>query len=868
MQLGDGQAYTGLVLNSTAVGYSFEVVIKFPSLPTASGKVFELGNGYQMDEVVLNYNFASTSITFNSYRSSFTTPADIPVVTGVQAGVWYHLMVTLTQGTSTTAASSTATAYVNGVRQGSAVTNAVYPANVARTHAWLGRSDWTGEQPITALIDSFRIYDYVMPATSVQALFNLSSTGLPGTPPVVPTSFYQYQSGPQLSYTLDTAPPADQLSYNSNYSWTASSTVYPNPDGSTTPHSGVGVFNGLYPSGNSIDITALPDSQGRTFNFPIGGSMSFESWFLYYAPLRTSQPGAPSSVNGYDYIFNLGGVIGYPSNNLGLTTLGWGNAMFFAIFLNATSQHIVDTSGTIIVSTPGKWQHFILSVQQLSPSVTYGSAAANCTVYISGKAAWSQLCNVPQWVARPNGYLGRSPDDNNVRHLGEIDSWYLYNYALSAEAAAMHYVLPRAAIMEIVFDRDPQLVTNTQTSGYTWMASQGGHSGVLSLSGAATQFVDLSAYTGTNSIGTTLPSLPLSAGGAGITQTAYGWTLEVNLQLTTASTNPGMVVLDIGSSTAGTDELLLQFTPGQCSLQLVVYGGSAGTTAVTVPITGCITASTWYSVIVTASVASPTASTATYQAYLNGYAAGTAVSGRGHPQWCPPRGLHRQVHRRLVGLRRHPALPGSDRLRPSDGLRGHGHSGGVHRSGGQPRWSSSHLWQLHRHGLTRSEVLLRCCQRAVVSVRPVHRRRHLHPPPPPSRTDVQPLLPSLLVLLVLVAVQRRHRRHSHRRGGRRSHPCVHPVVPPLRRRLQDREEQVDGGGGDQQPPPRRVCGPVNPPQRRGSGDAGDGLKGHFRSRPHPPQSRCIPSIDGWRTPEWRRRSLRPPLRLSSGICIA
>ena len=624
--IGDGLGYTGQVVNSTAssTGYSFEVLVKFPApLSSTSSKVFEIGNGPQSNEVVLNYVGSSGALTFNSYRTGFTTPADIAVVSAVQAGQWYHIHVTLSTGTSTSA-SSTCTVYVNGV-QVNQVTNAVSPASMARSQATLGRSSWSGEGFLTAFIDSFRVYDYVLPASAVSALYALSSAGLPIPPAVVASSFYAYQSGPQLAYTLDIAPPSTQLTLDTNFTWTAASTLYPNPDGTSTPHTGVAQFNGLYETGNSIDLTAYPDSAGRTFTFPIGGSMSFECWFLYYAPLRPSLAG--TIANGYDYVFSTGGVIGQNSNNIGLTTVGWTAQMMYVDFLGATTQHVTDTAGTIVVATPGVWQHFVLSIQQLNASVPSGNAAASCTIYISGKAAWTQACNVPQWVLRPNAFLGRSPDDQNLRHLGEIDSFYLYNFALSAEAAALHYVVPRAPFMELVFDRDPQQVTAVATSQYTWQAGSGNHSGLLSLSGSG-QYVDLSTATGANSIGTTLPTLPLSAAGVGVSQAQYGWTLEANFMLSAAAVaSPNMVLLDIGTATAGTDELLLQFTPGACTVQLTVYGGTAGTTAVPVVMSPtCIAPGTWYSVIVTASLASATATTATYQGYINGVATGSAVS--------------------------------------------------------------------------------------------------------------------------------------------------------------------------------------------------------------------------------------------------
>ena len=587
--------------------------------------MFEIGNGYQSNEVVLNYVASTNSLTFNSYRTSFTTPSDLLLVSGVQASTWYHLMVTLSTGTSSSSASSAATAYVNGRQVGGSISNAVFPAALTRTRAWLGRSDWPGEGNLTALIDAFRVYDYVVPTQTVASLYNLSSYGLPPVPPVTPGNFYQYQSGPQLAYTLDTAPPSNELNFNSNYSWTASSTAYPNPDGTMTPHSGVGQFNGIYQLGHSIDMTAYPDSLGRTFNFPIGGSLSFETWHLFYSPLRTSLPN--TLANGYDYVFSFGGTIGQNSNNLGLTTIGWGAQLMYVDYLNATTQHVTDTAGTIVVATPGVWQYMVLSLQQLNPAVTSGTGAANCTVFISGKPVYSMLCNVPQWVARPNGYLARSPDDVNLRHWGEIDAFYLYNYALSAEAVAAHYVLPRAPLMEVVFDRDPQAVTSRTTSAYSWTTAVGSHSGVLALSSASSQYVDLSTYTGANSIGTTLPTSAFTAAGAGVTQTQFGWGVEMTFFVSSTSSTPNMVLLDIGTASAGTDEILLQFTPNACSIQLVAYGGSAGTTAVTVPTSACITPGFWYSVIFTASMASATATTATYQGFVNGVASGSAVSG-------------------------------------------------------------------------------------------------------------------------------------------------------------------------------------------------------------------------------------------------
>ena len=621
-----GSTATPYVLGVATGGLSFEVSIKFPALPGVSSKVFEVGNGQQSNEVVMSYVSGSNAITFNSYRTGLTSPADVVLVSNVQVGVWYHLVVTLS---SATTASSTLVAYVNG-QVVTTISNAVYPAAMARTQATIGMSSWTGEGYLTALLDSFRVYDYTLSAPTVTALYGLTTTGLPTAAPVPPAPFNRYTAGPQLAYTLDLPFTADSTALNldTNYTWTASSSTYPNPDGTTTPHTGVAVFNGVHEIGNSIDMTAYPDSLGRTFNFSIGGSMSMECWFLYYAPLRTSIAGV-TSANGYDYVFNFGGVLGINSNNLGLTTIGWGSQIMFTDFLNGTTQHVTDTAGTLVVATPGTWQHVIVSIQQLNASVSAGTGGANCTIYYAGVVRWTQLCNVPQWVLRPNAFLGRSPDINNLRHWGEIDSFYLYNHALSAEEAAVHYMLPRAPLFEVVFDRDPQLVTAATTNQYSWAAGSGAHSGLLALSGS--QFVDLNAYTGANSVGTSLSAMTLTGAGVGVTGGQYGWTLEVNLQLTSASSVGSMVVLDIGTGVAGTDQILLQFptsgTATCATLQLVTYGGTAGTTATTVPIAACLAVGQWYSIVVTASVASTTATTATYTAYVNGVAVGTPATG-------------------------------------------------------------------------------------------------------------------------------------------------------------------------------------------------------------------------------------------------
>ena len=623
---GDGLSYANMgPANTNSSGYSFEVSIKFnPPAGASSSKIFELGNGASQQEVILSLTTTSAtagSVSFNVYRSDATATAAYSVIPSVVFSQWYHIVVVL-------APSGMVISYVNGVATTSGIT--LFPQAVARTHVQLGKSDWTGDVYLNAFIDSFRMYDYSLSPAVVSSLYNVTSQGLPPATAVVVPPPTQFTSGPQLAYTFDSAPALNaQDAYDTTFTWISSFAAPVQNTTTPTIRTAVGVasFNGVYETGDFVDMTIFPDSYGNTFNFPFGGAVSFESWF-YYNPAGFSNFG---TGNGYQYLLSTSGELGQGNNNFGFTTVGTLTSLMVSAFVgtSSTGSHITDSYSAPtgrVIAYPGSWQHVIVSVQPLSFG-NFGATGANFTFYFNGQLVWSQLGAAPAWVIRSQDFLGRSSDDQNFRFWGNIDSFYFYNYALSAEAAALHYLVPRAPRFELVFDRNPLAVTNvTASTSYSWLPSFTTHTGVLTLSSTAGsgwgsaaptgQWINLATNAGPTSVGTLLPTL----GGVGIGLAGgkqMGWTVEVTFQVTSSSATPNMVLLDMAGATAAQDEFLLSFVPGSCAMQVLAYGGSAGTSLTNVTVIPCVTTSRWYHLVVsmTSSTISPTR--ATYCSYVN-----------------------------------------------------------------------------------------------------------------------------------------------------------------------------------------------------------------------------------------------------------
>ena len=636
--IGDG-LYYGLRVGTSnaqnAAGYSFEVVVKATTATTS--KVFEIGNGMQTQEIVLSMN--SGAFTFNVYRSDASAMTAYTVVPFVTLGQWYHIVVVVQP--AATAGQATVVAYVNGVAvNGSTV---LFPQAVARTHAQLGKSDWTGEGYFNGFLDRFAVYDYAISLPVAQSLYNLSAFGLPPATTVVIPPTTQYTAGPQVAYTFDTPPPNTtytQDAYDSTYTWLPQLTA-PNSarNQTNTTRTGVATFNGVFQTGDYIDLTLTPDSYGNTLSFPFGGSLSFETWFRYDPAGFVSQ----SLGSGYQYLWSTAGELGQGNNNLGFTTIAYTTAMMVSDFYGTTTSHVTDSypNAVLVVAKPGQWQHAIVSIAQLTPG-NLGATGANCSLWFNGQLTWSQICSVPQWVLRPSAFLGRSNDDANSRSNIAIDSFYLYNYALSPEAIRLHYVVPRAPFHELVFDQHPATFTNQTTTNYGWLSTYNAHSGVLQLSAtagsgwgtaAATgQWVHLGQAAGVNSIGAAMTGL-VGGTGVGVTGVQLGWTIELIFQVTSVLAAPNMVLLDLATTAVGVDEIILQFVPGSCALQLTVYGGTAGTTPTNMTVHPCVANGVWYHLVISATTSTYTPLRATYRAYVNSVL--TAVLNGNAPRQTP-----------------------------------------------------------------------------------------------------------------------------------------------------------------------------------------------------------------------------------------
>ena len=226
--------------------------------------------------------------------------------------------------------------------------------------------------------------------------------------------------------------------------------------------------------------------------------------------------------------------------------------------------------------------HVVFVLQQVGVSLTdsgVGATQGNVThgawfMYVNGAlvsfpGGVSQNNIMPAQVPRPISYLAKS-SWSDPAWSGLIDTFRIYNYALTASQVTTLYggemggcaVPISTATPAAVF---PNLTPRTTTGavtpvyslnfasnpgsaagGYGWVqslstdsaANQALHQGVLTLNPVLTQYVNMSAASGANSVGSVMPTI---GGGTA------GWTFEVEFQAYSgADTWPK--VFDIGTT--------------------------------------------------------------------------------------------------------------------------------------------------------------------------------------------------------------------------------------------------------------------------------------------------------------------------------
>ena len=140
------------------------------------GRVFDFGNGSPNENILVTPNAGSNNLLCSYfYGSSGTSYSSSLSDINYNDNVWRHIVWTLTYATAGSA-TSTWNVYVNGVNKSSVSTNAYPTTSVTRANSYIGRSGWAADAYYNGNIDEFRIYNTVLSAADVTALYNNTST--------------------------------------------------------------------------------------------------------------------------------------------------------------------------------------------------------------------------------------------------------------------------------------------------------------------------------------------------------------------------------------------------------------------------------------------------------------------------------------------------------------------------------------------------------------------------------------------------------------------------------------------------------------------------------------------------------------------
>lgn len=258
-----------------------------------------------------------------------------------------------------------------------------------------------------------------------------------------------------------------------------------------------------------------------------------------------------------------------------------------------------------------------MTIEQINFVDPTAANAAQTSLYLNGILIGSAIGYMPPLAVRPGLWLGKPSWDTDAMFAGQIDSFYWYNVEMSAEAVAAHYALPKPPTYELTFAVDPRRRAGNQANaGFGWSFNDtvnpmSTHKGVLVLTSG--QYVDMSATSGANFIGFTIPSTTgtgRNTPGVEASQ-SMGWSVETAFY--PQSVAQGVTVFELGNND-GSNSIKLSFT---------AQGQIAFTTGVSSVACGQVTVNTWVNIAVAVSLDGSNYEASCYQ---NGERVGPAVA--------------------------------------------------------------------------------------------------------------------------------------------------------------------------------------------------------------------------------------------------
>ena len=444
-------------------GWSIEMVVKFPSTTTnvGNGACLFLFQDAADDWTTIvwdsTYDAGDTDsgnrLTANQYSNQTFTGLPI-AATGATIeffapvpGQWYHITWTMAPSPSLAAGTAVWSLYINGRLLNYAaalvpsstltpIQGANMPPASVRTIASLAKDSFADTMVVT--IDAFRVYDYLLPAATVQSLAN--AYGLLAPVSVQPTS-YQYAPSTETTRLNSLVPTAPIFNANFAVNPTANLAIpftayqWAAADPSDTPamqalHPGVVLLNGSASSFINLQQASGPNSCGLVL--PIIGTagsgtgssqgLSFEMVFKFpvgYTILQSSK------------LFDLGQggteTIDLAAQTSGSLQLEQQNNVQPGLE-SSSYQATYTAQGSF--SQTGVWNHVVWVLS----SPNFSNYSATWTLYLNGQVmpfitAYSGLYPLP--VYRPLSYIGGS-DYYNANLPLTVDAFRIYDYALSA----------------------------------------------------------------------------------------------------------------------------------------------------------------------------------------------------------------------------------------------------------------------------------------------------------------------------------------------------------------------------------------------------------------------------------------------------
>jgi hypothetical protein len=352
-----------------SAGLTLEAWVCFDSV-TQAGRIFDLGNGPGMANILLARSGVTNDLTFWTFRGSAYSSTDAPGVLTI--GRWVHVAATL--GTPGSDGTSAATLYVNGVA--SASKRLYTPDNVVRSQCYVGKSHWS-DPLFKGRMAELRIWTHPRTQAEIREAMNRPLTG--------------NEAGLHLYY------PLAETSGN-----VANPRLCAGPSGTPPwPVASTRVFNGSDTFVRLLTPTTEVPTPSLTSDFSAG--FTIEAWVYC------------DTASNWARIVELGN---FPfADNLALYRSGTSNSLLLSVFRGA----VAETLQAADVLVPGSWRHVAATLD--APG---SDGKGTATLYLNGVAKASMRMSLPRNAARTECYIGKStvPTDSLFKgRMAEVRIW-------------------------------------------------------------------------------------------------------------------------------------------------------------------------------------------------------------------------------------------------------------------------------------------------------------------------------------------------------------------------------------------------------------------------------------------------------------